>query len=148
MGKVDIVMIPVSIGVSVLPFTRHFEEAVVIAVIQAIFVALIGIEVVRRSRCRSLSIEGGGVRVCLILTQWMGSVSMVGWRAGFESPFWIAMFLTYILAFLSYRRPLRRMPWHRLGWYGWHEDFHTLLLLGDLLLFVFATHFLLYHRSL
>lgn len=143
---VDIVMIPVSIGVSVFPFIRTSDEALVNAAIQAVFVALTAAEVVRRSRSRNLSIEGGGFRICLILTQWMGSVCVAGLRAGFESPLWVAMLLTYLLGFLSYMKPLGRMPWHRPGWYGWHEDFHTLLLLGDLLLIVLAAHFILDHH--
>lgn len=141
---VDIVMIPVSIGVSVFPFTRLLEETLMIANIQALFVAFTVIEVVRRHR-RGLPIERGGVRVCLIITQWIGSLFMIGLRAGFESPLWIAMSLTYGVAFLCYGASgqVRRMPWHRLGRYGWHEDFHTFLFLADVWLVVLAARFLL-----
>jgi hypothetical protein len=145
---VDIAMIPVSIGVSLFPFTRLLEETLLIASIQAIFVALTVIEIVRR-HSQGLPIERGGVRVCLIIAQWIGSVFMIGLRAGFESPLWIAMFLTYGIAFLSYAAngQVRRMPWHRLGWYAWHEDFHTFLFLADIWLIVLAARFLLDSHS-
>jgi len=142
---VDIVMIPVSIGASVLPFTQQFEETLIIANIQAMFVAFTVVEVVRR-HSQGLPIETGGVRVCLIVTQWIGSVFMIGSRTGFESPLWNAMFLSYAVAFLFYGAKAwgqgRRMPWHRHGWYGWHEDFHTFLFVADMWLITLAAHFL------
>lgn len=145
--KVDLVMIPVSIGVSGFPFTQQYDEALVIAAIQAMFVVLTVIEVVRRSRIPSISIDGGGVRICLILTQFIGTISYVGFRAGFESPLWMAMSLTYLVSFISYKKPLGQMSWHRVGLCGSHEDFHTLLFLGDVLLIVLAVHFLLENDS-
>jgi predicted membrane channel-forming protein YqfA (hemolysin III family) len=140
--QVDIVMIPVSIGATGVSFTQQFDEALVMAAIQVAFVVLTVIEVVRRSLSPSQSIDGGGVRVCLVLTQWIGTVVFIGWRTGFGTPLWIAATLAYLSAFISYRRPLGRLPWHRAGWYGSHEDFHTFLLLGDMLLIGLTANFL------
>merc|ERR1712187_767542 len=86
-------------------------------------------------------------RLCLILSQWILVEVQVGLHIGFESPIWIASFLLYSLSFVSYKlgkmKTDRRMPWHRPGLYGWHEDFHNFLFAGDLLLVFTAAVFLM-----
>lgn len=152
--RVDIMMIPVAIGAPVVPFSQQLDEALATVGVHAAFFALTAIVVVLRppkfDSGRGVIVVGGGGRICLLLTQWIIAEMQVGLKVGFESPLWIASLLTYCFSFACMPcrgRPLR-LPWHRPAVYGWHEEFHTLLFLGDLLTFALAAQFLLDPDSL
>jgi len=142
--KVDIMMIPVRIGVCVVPFFQHLDEALATIAVHATFVALTAVAVGRRppkfDSSKGVITVGGGARTCLIQAQWALVEIQIGIRVGFDSPLWIASLLIYFVAgwCMVFRGTSWRMPWHRPDVYGWHEDFHTFLCLGDLVLVAMA----------
>merc|ERR1712228_515225 len=113
------------------------------------FVALTAVAIARRppkfDSSRDVIVVGGPVRVCLIQAQWALVEIQVGMRVGFETPLWIVSFLVYFCGgwCMVFRGKPWGMPWHRPDLYGWHEEFHTLICLGDLIVVAMAAQFLL-----
>merc|ERR1712232_1404902 len=122
-------MIPVSIGVSPSPFILQLNEYLVSFAIHAMFVAFGSISIIHNWE---------RARLTLILIQFYFAIMQVGLHTGFTSPMWLTGVISYILGFVAFAMQLQpeskwSMPWHRLDWYGWHDDFHVMLFVGDLM---------------
>jgi len=79
-------------------------------------------------------------RIVLIVLQFCGTMFYAGMHYGFRDLYFVA-FCFYALAFAASlpttwsheKEPLCKwFPWHRPCVYGFHEDFHWLLLVADL----------------
>jgi len=79
-------------------------------------------------------------RIILIVLQFLGTMFYAGMHYGYRD-LWFIAFSFYALAFGASipttwsheKEPICKwFPWHCPGVYGFHEDFHSLLLVADL----------------
>ncbi|KAK3274293.1 hypothetical protein CYMTET_17520 [Cymbomonas tetramitiformis] len=90
-------------------------------------------------------------RLFVTLAQFISTVTFIGYVSSWHHV-WVAGTLAYIGGFACYSPVAMRngkgrtlvdatiesVPWHRIGRYGCHEDFHLLLLVGDICCFIVA----------
>ena len=86
-----------------------------------------------------------------LAAQFVWTIAAIGRRQGFDAP-WAAGVALYLAAFAlsaevtvaHEREPMSpRVPWHRAGRNGFHEDFHALLFAADAIYTAMGVRFLL-----
>lgn len=143
--QIDQVAICVSIFSSSLPFACDSFVPFCATYLAAILLSML-----------LVVIDFGGRSVKLLLTFLaVLNIFFIGWVSQDDSGFYLIGTGFYFLAFLCYipvgRRHEKgpqcgeaissRIPWHRQGIIGFHEDFHSLLLLADSCYLLTALHY-------
>ena len=90
-------------------------------------------------------------RSALLAAQFVWTIGYIGWRYGYRGKWYVGV-VFYVAAF-AVSAPVtaahelepmsRRVPWHKAGRNGFHEDFHFLLYLADSLFTLMGVEFLL-----
>jgi len=165
--KWDLAAVPISVwACSILLFDSDFDVLSVL-IIGAVIVALNGILVHFQFQGHDSGLktpEGRSdtPRIILIVLQFVGTVLYAGMHYGYRD-LWFVSSGFYILAFAACvpttwsheKEPYCKwIPWHRPGVFGFHEDFHWLLLAADVSFMFLGLSLLwepsndLYHASL
>mmetsp|Transcript_113118 Transcript_113118/g.205711 ORF Transcript_113118/g.205711 Transcript_113118/m.205711 type:complete len:334 (+) Transcript_113118:196-1197(+) len=143
--KADLIMISVLIGVTPAPFILQLAEGLVSLAVHATFVALTA-AVVSSGQYEGDRMLGRGacVRVVLLVIQFVLAELQILLHLGYESPFWWASLILCILGFSCFflKKSKYSMAWHSPLWCGWHEDFHSIIFVADVLIFIAAVQFL------
>jgi len=142
--KWDLAAIPISVWASsILLFGGRYDFLTVL-IVGAGIVAANGILVYMQFRGHDTGLktpEGRSdtPRIILIVLQFLGSMFYAGMHYGYRD-LWFVAVIFYALAFAASipttwsheKEPSSKwVPWHRPGVYGFHEDFHWLLLVAD-----------------
>lgn len=152
----DYTAIPISVWATTCPFILWFEEWLIASACHLLIV-LLTVVVVRQACKAPLSAglprrKSKKRRIALLATQIAAGSAHAGWHYGYRD-LWIAGISAYVIAFAMYKlvsNGLKRgvepmsnvLPWHRLHWYGFHEDFHVWILVADVTFAVAAIRFL------
>jgi len=165
--KWDLAAVPISVWASsILLFDSDFD-IISVLIIGAVIVALNGVLVHFQFQGHDTGLktpEGRSdiPRVILVALQFFGTVFYSGLHYGYRD-WWFVSTSFYILAFAASvpttwsheKEPTCKwIPWHKPGVYGFHEDFHWLLLTADMTFMYLGLCLLwepsadLYHASL
>jgi len=142
--KWDLAAVAISIWTSSMLVVTWYWEILVVGIIGAGIVVVNGVLVHYQFKGHSSGLktpEGRSdtPRIVLLLAQFLGTMFYAGLHYGFGD-LWQASSILYILSFTASipttfsheKEPLCKwLPWHRPGIYGFHEDFHWLLLTAD-----------------
>ena len=153
--RLDLALISASIWGAVSPFARDRADWARTLAVSAAFASLNG-ELVRRQFAGHVGLNtpdgrSDAPRSLALAAQFVWTIAAIGRRQGFDAP-WAAGVALYLAAFAlsaevtvaHEREPMSpRVPWHRAGRNGFHEDFHALLFAADAIYTAMGVRFLL-----
>jgi len=142
--KSDLVAVPISIWANSILLCGAYYDILTILIVGGGFVWLNGVLVWFQFRGHDAGLKtpkgrSDTPRLILIVLQSLGGFCHAGFHYGYRD-LWFVTLSLYIVAFavaipttLAHKKePMCKwFPWHRPGVYGFHEDFHLLLLLAD-----------------
>merc|ERR1719362_17711 len=145
--KADLTMIPVSVWGTCSSFLPLMEEFLLLLCIALVvttlsFACTVIMGKPKSDRSRKFRKLAGISRQVILLLFFFGCSLIVGWRMHFETRWGVSLAL-YLLGFFCFagRNCFPHAPWHS-RWSGWHEDFHLLVSVGDVIMIVLAVQFI------
>ena len=142
--RLDLLAIPLSIGGNNVALARSPGELALLLGATALFFAA-NASLVRRQLDGAVGLQNrpgrtDAPRSALLALQCAFSYSHIAFRRGFDLRFFANVVLVVSTLLLSVpvsnahaEEPMsRRVPWHKRGRNGFHEDMHVVLLVGDL----------------
>jgi predicted membrane channel-forming protein YqfA (hemolysin III family) len=139
--KLDLIAISVAIWAPSSAFAMDVSEWL------ALFGTMIAVTLVN---CivvqRQFGPNGGSpvIRSILLLVYFGFTVGIIGWHYGYRA-MWFAGVFSYLGGFCvspPVHHHLPRAPWHWVDRNGWHEDFHCMLAIADIIFALMAVEFL------
>jgi len=153
----DLMMIPVSVWATASPFLLVPEEWLSAFAIHAVFILLHGLLIkaqFKRDMHLVVPRPGSPIRLVIFAVQMLVTFAHIGLHYGYLG-LWITGVFLYLLSFGAFapapgaqKKGIEPMsayiPWHCLHRNGFHEDFHNVVFLADIILGCAAVNFLGY----